>query len=90
MSCDGMALLFESEVTSVQQVKLYVLQVTSIRMGARGREDRVVLAPHNQRGRLMPSKVGLPLEVQRRVASVAMEQLQLDFLIAGRSSKGCT
>ena len=41
-------LFFQYEVAGIEQVKLNILQVSSIRMRAIGREDFIVLSPHDQ------------------------------------------
>src|SRR5688500_1667062 len=82
-SRDRVAFLLEGELAGVEEVELDVLEVPPIRVGALGGEDLVVLAPDDERRRLMAAEVGLPPWVERRVRTVAVEELQLDLLVAG-------
>src|SRR5271157_1718099 len=65
------AILFESEVSRVEQVKLQVLQVSPVRLGAGCRKYLVVLSPDDEGRRLVVTKVGLPFRIHRRIAAVA-------------------
>ena len=38
---------FQGKVARLQQMELQVLEVTLVGMGARGRKDLIILAPHN-------------------------------------------
>ena len=76
-------ILFEREVTCIEQMELHVLQVALVRIRPGGRKDFVILAPYDQRRRLMLSKVGLPLGIKRRIATVVIEHLELNLLISG-------
>lgn len=60
---DSVAFLFEREMAGVEQMQLDVFEIA--RVGARplGRKDLIVLAPDNQRRRLMPPEVLLPLSI---------------------------
>jgi hypothetical protein len=53
---DPVEVLFQREMAGVDQVKLDVFQVPLIKTSALDREDPIVLAPDNERGRLMRSK----------------------------------
>ncbi len=77
-----MAIFFQGEVACVEQVKLKVLEVPLVRLSAFGWKNGILGSPHDQRRWLMLAEVFLPLRVQGWVRSVAMEQLQLNFLIA--------
>ena len=79
---DLVAVLLEGEVPGVEQVKLQVLQVALVGLGAGGREDLVVLSPDDQRRRLVLAEVCLPLRIERRIAAVAVEQGELDLVVA--------
>lgn len=57
-----------------EKVEFQVLQVTLVGERSRGRKDWVVLAPNDQRRRLVLAEEFLPLRIQRRVASIAVEQ----------------
>ena len=78
---DLVAVRFQGEVAGVEQVELQRLQVRLVRLGPGGREDLVVLAPGDQHRRLVLAEVLLPLRVQRRVAAVAQEQVELDLVV---------
>ena len=58
------------------------LQVALVRLGPGGREDLIVLAPGDQHRRLVLAEILLPLRIQRRVAAVAEEQVELDLVVA--------
>lgn len=73
---------FQRKVARVEQVDLQILDVLLKRLGAGLREDRIVLAPHGQHGRLSPAEVRVELRVQRKIALVVLEQVQLDVLVA--------
>jgi hypothetical protein len=79
---DLLSVFFECKVTCVEQMKLKILQVAFVRLSPSGWKNRILRSPHDQRGWLMLAEVRLPLRVQGRVGSVAIEQLQLNFLIA--------
>lgn len=48
--CDDVAVLFQHEVTSVQQVELQVVEVALVRMRASRWEDLIFVAPDDERG----------------------------------------
>ena len=79
---DLVAVGFQGEVAGVEQVELQRLQVALVRLGPGGGEDLVVLAPDDQHRRLVLAEVLLPLRVERRVAAVAQEQVELDLVVA--------
>ena len=80
---DHRSVFFQGEVARIEQMELQVLEVTLVGIRSRSREDRIVLAPDDQRGRLVLAEILLPLGIQRRIAAVAVEQGQLNLLIAG-------
>jgi hypothetical protein len=54
---DHLTIFFQCEVSGVEQVQLRVLQIALIGVCTFSREDRIVLAPHDQCRRLMgPTK----------------------------------
>ena len=55
----------------------------SERLGARRQEERIVLAPHRQEGRLVGSEILLEGRVERDVALVVAEQVELQLVGAG-------
>src|SRR6202007_2649075 len=79
---DQIPVAFQREVAGVEQVELYRLEVSLVRLGPGRREDLVVPAPHNQHRRLVLPEVLLPLRVERRVTAVAQKQVELDLVVA--------
>src|SRR5580692_10821686 len=61
----------EREVASIKEMELHRLEVSLVRLGPGCRKDLVVLAPHDERGRLVLPEVCLPLRVERRITAVA-------------------
>lgn len=56
-------------------------------LGARRKEERIVLAPDSQNGRPFCAEVFLELGIQGYVAGVIQEQIELDLIIAGSSQE---
>src|SRR5512134_137145 len=75
-------LVLQQEMSGVEEVKLDLLQVPLIGMRAIRREDLVVLAPHNQRRRLMRAEIRLDGGIQRQVGAVVVEHIQLNLVIS--------
>ena len=80
---DDFSVLLQGEVTGVEQVEINILEITLVGFGALTGKGIVVRIPGNQRRWLVASEVGLPLWIERRVGSVAVEELDLDVLVAG-------
>jgi len=74
---------FQSEVPSVDQMQLRIWQVTLVGLRAIDDEDLVVLAPNDERRRLMGAEIRLPLRIERNIGAVVVEEIELDFLVAG-------
>ena len=72
---------FQGEVTRIEQMEVQRFQVALVRLGPGGREDFVVLAPHDQHRRLVLAEVLLPARIQRWVAAIAEEQVELNFVV---------
>src|SRR6185312_13895540 len=70
---DLVPVLLQGEVAGVEQVKFQVVEIPLVGMGPFGRENLVVLAPDDQRRRLVLAEIRLPLRIQGRVAAVAEE-----------------
>src|SRR4029450_9025527 len=70
----------------VEEAHVSVWNVTLERLCARRQEKRVVLAPSCQERRLVRAKIGLEFGIQRDVALVVAEQVELHF-ISARSSE---
>ena len=67
------AILFQREVTRVEQMELEVVQVTLVGFSPFRREDVVTLSPDDQRRRLMLPEISLPTGIERRVGAVIVE-----------------
>ena len=80
---DGGAVVFEGEVAGVEEVKLGVGQVAQVGVGAFGGENGIVFAPDDEGGGLVLAEVLLPGGVEGGIASVVVEQGELDGLVAG-------
>ena len=78
---DRVAFGFQSKVAGIDQVVLDRLEVALVRFGPGGGEDRVVFTPRDQHRRLMRTEIFLPFRVQRRVAAVVEEQVELNFVV---------
>src|SRR5262249_3744105 len=76
------AVCLEGEVAGVEEPHDSVGKVTLERFGARRQEKRVVLAPSCQKRRLVLAKIGLEFGVQRDIALVVGEQVELHFISA--------
>src|SRR5262245_12227357 len=79
---DFVSIALQCKVSCVGQMKVDSLKVPLVGLGAGRWKDLVVPPPHNQCRRLAPPEVLLPFRVEWRVASVAQEQVELDFVIA--------
>jgi hypothetical protein len=78
---DLFAVRFEREMTRVQQMHLDVRQVAVVWGGPFRREDDIVLAPLDQRRRLIRPEEGLEFGVQRPIRPVIVKQIHLDLSI---------
>ena len=77
------AVLFESEVAGVEQMDLRIAYVAPKSFSSRRREDRVVLAPDGEHGRLMIAEVLVPCRIERRVRPVVVGERELDGSVPG-------
>jgi hypothetical protein len=57
------------------------------RLGAGGQEKRIVLAPHGQERRPLRPEILLEFGIERDVALVIAEQIELDLIVAGSGEK---
>ena len=73
---------FEGEVSGVQQVEFSARVISKKGFGAGGEEDRVVLAPHGQNGRLFFPQIPVPHGIQRRIFPIVVKELQLNAIVA--------
>jgi hypothetical protein len=72
----------ESEVASVEEAHVSIWNVTLERFGARRKEKWVVLAPGCKKARFVLAKIGLEFGIQRYVALVVPEEVELYFISA--------
>src|SRR5262252_5706975 len=79
---DLVAMSLEREVAGVEEAYDSVRHVAFERLGARRQKKRIVLAPSCQEWRLVLAKIGLKFGVQRDVALVVAEQVELHFISA--------
>src|SRR5258708_25386062 len=73
-------------MAGVEGAQISVWNVAPERLGARRQKKRVGLAPSCQKRRLVLAKIGLEFGIQRDVALVVAEQVELHF-IGARSSE---
>src|SRR4029077_14212181 len=76
------SLALEGEVAGIEQVDLGVRIVAFEGLGPGGQEERVVLAPNRKKRRLPGADVFLEFGIERDIALVVAEQIELDFVIA--------
>src|SRR2546426_300537 len=70
-------------MAGVEEPYLSVVVVALERLGARRQEEGVVLAPYRQQRRPVRAEVFLERRVQRDIAGVIEEQVELDLVVAG-------
>ncbi|RYE28191.1 MAG: DMT family transporter [Hyphomicrobiales bacterium] len=73
----------QREVAAVDEANVSLRHVALEGFGARGNEERIVLAPDRLHRRLMLAQVGLDGVVERDVGLVIEQQVELDFVVAG-------
>lgn len=83
MADDFVEVGFQREVAAVDEVDLGVGVVATKGFGAGGQEERIIAPPHGERRRAMGAEIGLECRIQRDVAALVEEQIQLDLVIAG-------
>src|SRR5215813_573149 len=79
---------FQREVPRLHEADDGTRNVPLERLRARREEERIVLAPHREKRRPVRAEVFLELRVQRDIAGVVEEQVQLDLGVAGPSQQG--
>src|SRR5262245_43997597 len=85
--CDLYGVGFQREVPRVEEADDRTRNIALERLGASGQEERVVLAPHRKQRRSVGAEVVLELRVQRDIAGVVEEQVELDLVVAGPSEQ---
>ncbi len=76
-----MELILKREVAGVEQVIFGLRQVAAVGRGTVGGKDLVVLAPYDQRRRLVFAEECLELRVEADVAAIVAEQVELYILV---------
>jgi hypothetical protein len=80
MTCDFFPVRLHREVAGIRHVDLDVFEVACIGSRSFRRKDEVVLAPDDQRGRLILTEECLELWIQRKLRAVVQHQIGLDFV----------
>ncbi len=70
-------------MAGVDEMKLNLGKIALVGMCAVGGEDKVVLAPDDQRWRLVFAEISLDSGIERQVGPVVVEQIKLDIVVAG-------
>src|SRR5271165_2593757 len=76
------SLVLQGEMAGVDEVKLDLRKVALVRMRPVRRENLVVLAPHDQRGRLVLAEVRLSGRIKRQVGAIVIEDVHLNVSVA--------
>src|SRR5215510_7114244 len=80
---DLRATTLQSKMAGIEQMDFRLWVVAFERFRASRQKERIVLAPHRKKRRLLCTKVVLEFWVERDVALIVSEQIQLDLVIAG-------
>src|SRR5262245_66681838 len=83
---DLVTVRLEGEVAGVEEAHVSVGNVALERLGALRQEKRIVLAPSGEKRRLVLAKMGLEFGIERDVALVVAEEIEL-HVIGPRSCK---
>src|SRR5262249_56358450 len=73
----------QREMTGVVQVHFGIRDVPAIGLGPGRQEERVVPAPDGQQRRPPRREVAVELRIERHVARVVEEQIELDLVVTG-------
>src|SRR5579862_4137814 len=73
---------FQREMSGIEEAHARLRQVALERLGTRRQEERIVLAPHREEGRLVRAEIALEGRVERDVALVVAEQVELRLIRA--------
>src|SRR5712691_5414054 len=79
---DLVAVCLERKVASVKEAHIGLRHVTLECLCASRQEERIVLAPRRQKRRLMLAEIGLERGVERDIALVVAEQIELNLIRA--------
>jgi hypothetical protein len=75
-------LVLQGKMPGVEEMKLEIVQVALVRMRAVGGKDLVVLAPQDQRRRLVLAKICLYRRIKPEVGAAVVEEVELNVVIA--------
>src|SRR5580698_10386858 len=83
--CSGYlrAVRLDGEVACVEEADLRIRDVFSKRLGPRGNEERIVLAPDSQQRRLRLAEILLELRIKLHVRCIVQEQIELNVFVSG-------
>jgi len=85
-SGDFQRVCLQREVSGIEEAHDRVRHITFESLGTHWEEERIVLAPHDKEGRLVGAEIFLETWVERDVALVIAEQVEL-YLIGPRSGQ---
>src|SRR5262249_37498412 len=74
---------FKGEVPGVKEMDHRGREIALERLGAGRKEEWVVLTPHREQRRPVGAEILVELRVQRDIAGVVEEQVELDLVVAG-------
>src|SRR5260370_33856911 len=77
------ALAFQREMAGVEQVDFGLRVVAFEGLGACGQEERIGPAPYREKRRPPGANVFLEFGIERDIALVVAEQIELDLVVAG-------
>src|SRR5207245_10844224 len=80
---DLFGMRLEREMAGVEEANDRTGNVAPESFGAGRQKERIVLAPHSQEWRLVRAEVVLESRIERNIALVVAEQVQLDLVGAG-------
>src|SRR5215467_9767427 len=80
---DFSRMCFQREVARLEEADHGTWNVALERLSTRRHEERIVLAPHRKERWPPRTEVFLELRIQRDIASVIEEQVELDLVVAG-------
>src|SRR5437764_3629923 len=81
--CDLWCVTFEREMAGLEQMNFGVRIVALERLRAGRQKERIVLAPHRKKRRPASANVVLEFGIERDVALIIAEQIELNLVIAG-------
>jgi hypothetical protein len=86
--CGDLArMVLQRKMAALDQMQFGVWQVAPVCLGAFYGEERIVLPPHNQCGRLVLPEVRVPFVIQSDVGRVIVKQSELNGVVSGTIEK---